>query len=117
MVEAEFHSVWRSPEGELVCLTPRPIPFDAITFLPSIHARYEDKQVDNIRQALAKDNDITRFIFLAMQRFNLFNRGNRAYQHGAISLSDRELKEFKSIDKEMQTLHKKLIRRHQASDF
>lgn len=117
MVEAEFHSVWRSPEGELICLTPRPIPFDKITFLPSMAARYEGKQVDNVRHALSRDDDITRFIFLARQRFEFLNRGERAYQHGEISLSNREMKEFHRINKEMQTLHKKLNSRYNASDF
>ncbi len=114
LVEAEFHAVWRSTNDELVCLTPRPIAFDTITFLPSTHAQYEGKQVDNIRHALSNDNDITRFIFLAKKKFDLFNRGNRAYLHGDISLSDREMKEFFGIKKEMQTIYKKLVRRYQS---
>ncbi|WP_157489195.1 zinc chelation protein SecC [Lysobacter sp. Root916] len=117
MVEAEFHSVWKSPEGELICLAPRPIPFDEITFLPSAAARYEGRQVDNVRHPLSKDNDIVRFIFLAKQRFALFNRGERAYQHGAILLRESEVKELNRIEKEMHALHKRLSRRCKASDF
>src|SRR3989304_3847969 len=34
-IEAEFHSIWKSPEGEVIDLTPKRYTFDRILFLPN----------------------------------------------------------------------------------
>jgi len=43
MLEAEFHSVWKSPEGAYLDITPRSINFRRIFFLPDYEQKYDFK--------------------------------------------------------------------------
>ena len=45
LVEAEFHAVWKTPSGEYIDITPKPMPFDKILFVVDHNAAYEGKQV------------------------------------------------------------------------
>jgi hypothetical protein len=50
LFEAEFHSVWKSPKGELIDITPHDnYDSDHILFLPDSSIVYEGQLVDNIR--------------------------------------------------------------------
>ncbi|MCY1550876.1 hypothetical protein D9M68_871620 [compost metagenome] len=73
---------------------------------------YAGRQVDNVRRPLVDDRDVVRFLFLAKRRFEITNQGDLAYQHGAISLPPRALKEYGKVMKEMQQLHSRLERRY-----
>src|SRR5690554_5478469 len=105
-IEAEFHAVWKKPDGTFLDLNPRPIQFkiDSILFVPDERLKYEGKQIDNVRKALVKDKDVVRFIFLSEKRFKLLNRGDRAYEYGEISLPPKEIKEYEKIMKELVRL-------------
>jgi hypothetical protein len=74
-IEAEFHAVWRSPDGELVDIVPRARQFDEILFLPDAARPYTGRQVDNVRRALVNDNDVKRFLFLFHRQFEILNTG------------------------------------------
>ena len=93
MIEAEFHAVWRDPNGKLVDLAPQPKKPPRILFVPDPQRDYEGVQVDNIRRPLRKDERITRYIDLWRQRFELLNEGNLADQHGIVSVSEVRLRE------------------------
>lgn len=111
-IEAEFHAVWQKPDGTLQDVTPRPLPFDHILFLPDSRREYAGRQVDNIRQPLVNDRDVVRFLYLAKRRFEIMNKGDLAYQHGEIRLPPRALKEYRNVEKEMLQLHNRLHRRY-----
>lgn len=111
-IEAEFHAVWRKPDGALLCISPRIRNFDAITFLPDPNRRYCGRQVDNVRKALVKDIDVVRFLFLAKRRMEIMNTGDLADQHGYIALPKKLEREFLSIEKEMLRLQRRLATRY-----
>ena len=81
LVEAEFHAVWRSPEGELIDITPKPIALQKILFLPMPHAIYDGAQVDNIRSNTTGNNIVDDFILVHEAIFKIENKGERAYQY------------------------------------
>lgn len=111
-IEAEFHAVWQNPDGALLDLTPRPVPLSNILFLPDSSREYAGRQVDNIRQPLVDDIDVTRFLYLFTRRFEILNKGDLADQHGAIQLPPRAAKAYRDMEKEMEKLHFRLNRRY-----
>lgn len=111
-IEAEFHAVWQQPDGTLRDVTPRPLPFDQILFVPDSRREYAGRQVDNIRQSLVDDRDVVRFLYLAKRRFEILNKGDLADQHGEIRLPPRALKEYRNVQKEMMQLQHRLHRRY-----
>jgi hypothetical protein len=117
-IEAEFHAVWKKPDGTFLDLNPRSIKFkiDSILFIPDETLKYEGKQVDNIRKALVNDKDVVRFLFLSERRFKVLNRGDRAYEYGQIILPPKELKEYEKIFKELIKLQKTIDRRYGSSN-
>lgn len=52
LVEAEAHSVWRSPEGELVDITPHDNGEKEILFLHDASMVYSEQQIGSVRLAL-----------------------------------------------------------------
>lgn len=113
-IEAEFHSVWKQSNGELLDLNPRPEKFGirSILFVPDKNAKYEGKQIDNVRKQLVDDKDVARFLYLTKKRFQILNRGSRAYEYGEISLNNKELKEFRKLVKEASRLEKAINKRY-----
>ncbi|WP_157956920.1 zinc chelation protein SecC [Salinicola aestuarinus] len=94
MIEAEFHAVWRDPNGKLLDLTPQGFKPPRILFVPDPQRQYEGVQVNNIRRPLREDERITRYIDLWQQRFELLNEGDLANQHGLVGVSELRLGEI-----------------------
>lgn len=113
-IEAEFHAVWASPDGQLSDLVPRSLLSQHIVFLPDLSRKYEGRQVDNIRKALVRDNDLIRFLFTFRRQFEILNAGDLAFQHGAISLPPKALKELQALQKEGARLERRLHNRYGA---
>jgi len=111
-VEAEYHCVWKTPDGELRCLTPFPLAFDSILFLPDPTRPYQGRQVDNVREALANDVDVYRFLYLAKRMFEITNQGDLANQHGLIRLPPKAAKEYRKIEGELAKLMPRLDKRY-----
>jgi len=86
LMEAEFHAVWISPEGKLIDISPRPIQFKDIMFLPDTNIVYRGKQIDNIRIPLNKDPKVKEYIRLCEEFFKIINEGELAFKHGPISI-------------------------------
>jgi len=101
MVEGEFHAVWRSPDGELLDVSPNPLDAGHILFIADPTRSYEGKQVDNIRIPLSKNPLVSEFIKLAHQSFLVMNEGDLAYQVGAVAVDGRKLM---PIQRRMQEL-------------
>lgn len=90
-IEAEFHCVWRRPDGEIVDLTPRSIEIEAITFLPDPERKYRGRQIDNIRKPLRDGLLVRRFIAAAEAKFRAMNEGDLADDHGHITMTPKML--------------------------
>lgn len=113
LIEAEFHTLWQDPQGNLVDLTPCGTPHQNILFLPDPGREYRGRQVDNIRRPLVDDLDVIRFVHLASRLFEITNKGDLAEQHGEISLPPRALREYRKVEKEMMQLQHRLTRRYE----
>ncbi|EKN3347660.1 hypothetical protein O8E94_002982 [Yersinia ruckeri] len=111
-IEAEFHCIWQDPDGVMHDVTPYPYHLDNILFLPDHTRIYSGRQVDNIRHALIKDNDVIRYLYLAKKRFEIMNTGDLADQYGEITLPPRLTREYNKIVDETQRLHTRLNRRY-----
>ena len=104
MVEAEFHAVWRDPNGRLHDVTPKQTSIDRILFLPDPERKYDGRQVNNVRRPLRDDPKILSYFEECDREFELLNRGERAYQHGAIQLVGDEAEEMRRIQDRKERL-------------
>jgi hypothetical protein len=95
MIEAEFHEVWVSPEGELVDTTPAPKGLTRILFLPDPTNIYTGLQVNSIRKSLIDNPLMREFIDNCDREFAILNKGARARVVGEVRVS---LREAKSLD-------------------
>lgn len=93
LIEAEFHAVWVSPEGELIDITPKPDGETQILFVPDNKRVYENEPVDNFRLALSDDPEVQRIMQQSEQMFALRQKYN---QNGEVKIPARELKKLNS---------------------
>ncbi|MCD5993671.1 hypothetical protein KDX38_08555 [Pseudomonas sp. CDFA 602] len=112
-IEAEFHAIWEDAQGNLIDLTPRPIPDQTTLFLPDPRREYRGRQVDNIRRPLVDDRDVVRYLHLAGRCFSILNKGDLADQHGEIYLPPKVEREYRNIQKEMMQLQHRYTRRYE----
>lgn len=89
LVEAEFHAVWVSPEGEYIDITPKSLTFSEILFIPDPKAVYEGKQVNNVRINTTRNSLVDEYIAVHDALFRIENRGKRALRY-ELSLQGRE---------------------------
>ena len=74
LLEAVFHLVWVSPEGEYVDITPLADGEKEILFLPDSKREYEGHRIDNIRQALVENDEmVDEFIELSGRLNEIIN--------------------------------------------
>lgn len=110
--EAEFHAVWRDPgSGELVDLSPRPLPLSVISFLPDPSRRYEGRQVDNVRRPLKNDPLVKQYIYQQQRFYQLMNTGELANQHGAVEVPAHLYKAVEHTRREIERLTKRIFKR------
>jgi hypothetical protein len=88
LLEAEFHTIWQSPDRSLIDLTPKDFPVSRILFLPDPSREYTGIMVESIRRPLKKDARILRFCELWHERFLELNKGDLAHQYGKITNPD-----------------------------
>jgi len=97
LVEAEFHAVWLSPEGEMVDITPKPHGEAQILFVPDERRRYDGTAIDNVRMPLRDDQLIRHFIRASEAIVRVMNRGERAGQYGYVSVPVHEIEPLQQI--------------------
>ena len=73
LIEAEFHAVWRSPDGELVDVAARPGGEQTILFVEDARRSDTGAAVDSERRALRRDPLIEDFITLGRKQFLLLH--------------------------------------------
>lgn len=95
-VEAEFHSVWQSPDEGLIDVGTVG-DYKRTLFMPYPQRSYDGRQVDNVRRAVFKHPAVLDLFRAARDEFNLMNRGERAGQCGLLLLSDGEQEELVRI--------------------
>ncbi len=98
-VEAEFHSVWRVPNGSLLDISPKKSPTERILFLPDPSREYEGRQVNNVRSPLSRSPAVLAFFRAADAEYEFMNRGERAGQHGQIKVRGAEAEEYARIQR------------------
>lgn len=76
MAEGEFHAVWRSPQGELVDISPKPAGETSILFLPDPKLTYRGQRRDNWRRPLVQSQLIDDYITVARKFFLMFDGAN-----------------------------------------
>lgn len=91
MVEAEFHAVWVSPEGQYVDITPKPHGEATILFVPDARRTYTGVAIDNVRLPLRDDLLVRHFIKASEAIVQVMNRGGRTAQYGHVSVPAHEI--------------------------
>lgn len=71
MLDALFHAVWVSPDGEMQDVTPQRDGEGRILFQPDSRKVYTGTLFDNIRHPLVQDPVLEEFIRLAVQSFEI----------------------------------------------
>lgn len=94
LIEAEFHAIWQSPEGDFFDISPRPSlsNLKRILFLQDTSINYKGKQIDNIREPISKDPRVKKYIQLSEEYFLETNKGDLAFKYGEIEASPEILK-------------------------
>lgn len=96
LLEAEFHAVWKNPNGEVVDITPKQLPFKEILFVEDPNKLYEGKQVNNIRVNLSGNPLVDEFIAVHDAVFRIENKGERAHQY-QLTLTGTEAKAHQQL--------------------
>lgn len=65
LLEAEFHAIWRRPDGSLLDVTPQADGEAEILFLPDPAANYREQRIDNHRRALSGERLVADFLIIA----------------------------------------------------
>ena len=97
LVEAIFHAVWKSKDEKLIDISPKPVPTREIMFVHDVNAKYEGKQVDNIRINITNNQLVDDLIEIYEASFRLQNKGARAYEHELI-LEGKEAQLYKILE-------------------
>jgi hypothetical protein len=101
LVEAEFHAVWETPDGELKDITPKNYPgITHILFLEDEKTIYEDKAIDNKRINISGNELVDHLFAVNKADFRLKNRGAKALLHDEEflkSLTPEELRQLEEL--------------------
>ena len=108
-IEAEFHAVWKDVDGRYLDVSAWEPAAERILFLPDFDTTYTGQQRNNVRKAIADDNDVHDFISVADRIYEVTNRGDRAYKHGPVEIPAGEIVPLLNIK---ETLHHKLLGRY-----
>lgn len=92
LVEAEFHAVWQSPQGQMIDLTPKPHQESTVLFVPDVRRRYTGATVDNVRLPVRDDQLIRHFIAVSEAITRVLGRGVPAAAEGHVSVPAHEIK-------------------------
>lgn len=100
-IEAEFHAVWRTLEGQLKDVSFKQNKVTKIVFIEDPDLNYSGRQINNVRMPLYNDLVIAHFIEVCDILFKLYNKGNRANLYGvefAKSLKQKQLHNLQGVE-------------------
>jgi len=88
-IEAEFHAVWKQPDGSFLDITPKSLPIPRVLFVPDPKRAYHGRQIDNIRLPLCNDKAVKRFCEVSALIFKELNTGALADVYGEVLASEQ----------------------------
>jgi hypothetical protein len=89
-IEAEFHSVWKSPDDIYVDITPKDDAHQEILFIPDSKKIYAGYSIDNIRQSISGNRLVDLYIAINECLFLIKNYRQVAYEY-TVSLGRSEI--------------------------
>jgi hypothetical protein len=103
-LEAEFHSVWLNPAGELIDIIPKLDNETEILFLPDSNRVYEGKLVENIRKPLVDNKYSHTRLLVEKRRFEI---RKKHFKNGEVNgpAAEAEFEEWiQSIERQKQEI-------------
>ena len=97
-IEAEFHAVWKQPDGSLLDIAPKVMPIPRILFIPDPQRVYRGRQVANVRRPLCNDKAVKRFCELSTLIFKELNAGALADVHGGAPPNNTSVTSWKGSE-------------------
>jgi hypothetical protein len=104
-IEAEFHAVWKQPDGSLLDIAPKALPIPRVLFIPDPRRVYRGRQIDNVRLPLCKDKAVKRLCELSTLIFKELNAGALADVHGEVAASEQCVRYLMEKERVLQTLY------------
>lgn len=107
-IEVEFHSVWRSPDGDRVDITPKKDNETRILFLRDSNRTFNfetRERISSVRRPLTNHPDVLEYLDLASRRAELISR----YRRGTLASVPAE--EIDPIEDRLRQLKPNLLRR------
>lgn len=103
MIEAEFHAIWKSPQGNLSDITQPPIPGfnNKILFVIDPTRKWNGKRVDNFRYNITGNALIDDMIEIEKAKFRLNERIRQAEESGEIVFLNAD---FRNSEMELNLL-------------
>ena len=88
-IEAEFHAVWKHPDGLLLDIAPRQFSIPRVLPLPDPKRIYTGRQVGSIRLPLCNDKTVKRFCEVSALIHKELNTGALADVYGGVKASEK----------------------------
>jgi hypothetical protein len=95
ITEAGFHSIWQSPDGVYLDITPREIYVNSVLFIKD-DIKYIGCQIDNIRVNTSVNFLVDDIITISELLFILQNKGERAFEK-KVTLKDKDFFLYNSL--------------------
>lgn len=114
MLEAEFHSVWKSPEGICFDITPKPIGFKRIFFLPDYEHKYDfkaEKGFSNKWYPLTEHPDFDNLVNVLQRLYELREKYPGI---GEIKLTEEDAQEYYRLECAKSAYMQNIINYEQA---
>lgn len=97
-IEAEFHSIWRSPEGLLIDITPKENNEDKILFIHDHINKYTGYQYDNIRVNTSGNPIVDDYLNIYKTIYQLSNYGENKFKTGVIELTGVDAQNYNFLE-------------------
>ena len=110
-VEAEFHAVWRHPDGTLVDVSPKKDGEEVILFAPDRDRTFKGVRQDNVRLAVSRDPRVKKLLQLQEDYHRKLRKRMRNVPFNTPFRIDGELL---SVQKQMACLELELMRSRDA---
>jgi len=95
-VESEFHAVWRSPDGELVDVTPKPDGDEHILFVPDPNRTYAGRTHNTVHHLILNTDLVRRFVKLISLRTDFLESRRKPGQQD-VELADDDAETIMEI--------------------
>ncbi len=99
MIEAEFHAIWKAPNGKIVDITPSLDPnVKQILFAIDESRAFHGESIDNARLNITLNELVDDIIRVEEARFRFMNLGERKLILGELPLNEQEMRVWQVIN-------------------